>query len=173
MRECGALCVGRALHLGCARRERACPHDAGREAGCGPRGTAGSWRMSWVDTVLVVKSLVGEVDGTCHAAAPPSGSEVGHGLVLLLLMLRVEALLLGAERPGLVQQLARGAAGHLQRLARRPQALVERFDGRVVVGGAERGHVQRRAQPPLPSWPMRGRPRTLRPDSRGIGASPT
>ena len=26
---------------------------------------------------------------------------------------------------------------------------------------------------PLPSWPMLGRPRRLRPDSRGIGASPT
>ena len=37
-----------------------------------------------------------------------SSSEPGHGPVLLLFMVRVEALALGSERPGQVQQLPRG-----------------------------------------------------------------
>jgi len=48
--------------------------------------------------------------------------------MLLLFMIRVEALPLAAERPGLVEQLARGgAARDLQRLAGGAQPVVERL----------------------------------------------
>ncbi len=51
---------------------------------------------------------------------PRSSGQFGQDLVLLLLMIRVEALECAAERPGLVQQLpGGGAAGDLLRLARR------------------------------------------------------
>src|SRR5215210_5362835 len=87
----------------------------------GPRTAASSSRMSVVDTVLFVKPPGRRSSGHLPRSSAPSGCEVGQGFVLLLLMLRVEALLLGAERPGLVQQLARGgAARHLERLASGP-----------------------------------------------------
>ena len=76
------------------------------------------------------------------------GGLVGEGGVVVVVFGRVEALQLAAERPGLVEQLARGgAARDLLRLARRAQALVERLDRRVVARGAEGRHVQRGAQP--------------------------
>src|SRR5215213_2634634 len=91
--------------------------------------------------------LVGGVQGMGRAAAPPSGGEIRQGPVLLLLMIRVEALLLGAERPGEVEQFPRGGtACDFHRLAGRAQALVERPDRGVVAGGAERRHVQRGPQ---------------------------
>ncbi len=69
---------------------------------------------------------------------------------MLLFVVPVEALLLGAERPGEVEQLARGgAARHFHRRARRAQALVEGLDGRVVLRGAEGGHVQCGAETPV------------------------
>src|SRR3954451_11225210 len=99
--------------------------------------------MRQVDTVLVVKppepqSLPGQ----------RSSRELGPGVVLLLFMIRVEALQLAAERPGLVEEFARGgAARDFLRFSCGAQALVEGPDGGVVAGGAERGHVQCRAQP--------------------------
>ena len=82
--------------------------------------------MARGDTVLVVKPpercvRLGMVRrqrlGRTPRAARSSG-EVGHGIVVVVLVLRVEAVLLAAERPGLVQQLpGGGAARDLRRLA--------------------------------------------------------
>jgi len=53
--------------------------------------------------------------------------------VLLLFMIRVEALEFTTERPGLVEQLpGRGAARHLLRFAGRAEPVVEGLDGGVV-----------------------------------------
>jgi len=61
-------------------------------------------------------------------------------------MIRIAALELGAERPGLVHQLPRGGtARDLHWLAGRAQALVEGPDGRIAAGGAAGRHGQRGA----------------------------
>src|SRR4051794_19154064 len=102
--------------------------------------------MAKADTVLVVKP-----PGPRSLFGHWSSRQFGQGLVLLLLISRVEALLLAAERPGLVQQLPRGsAARHLLRLAGRAQPLVEGLDGRVEAGGAQGRHVQGGTQPGVP-----------------------
>src|SRR5215216_1607890 len=75
-----------------------------------------------------------------------SSRAVSLGFVVVFVV-RVEAPLLGAERPGQVQQLPRGGTpGDLGRLPGRAQALMEGLDGRVVAGGAERRHVERGPQ---------------------------
>ncbi len=97
---------------------------------------------------------------------------LGQGFVLLL-MIRVEALELGAERPGLMEQLARGgAAGDLQRLAGGAQPVVERLDRGVVPRGAERRHGQGGPQPGIAVVADAGPTADAAPDSRGIGARP-
>src|SRR3712207_1729310 len=86
-----------------------------------------------------------------------SSSKLGQSFVLLLLVLRIEGFVLGADRPDEVEQLAGGgAARHFRRLAGVAQAPVEGLDRRVVLGRAEGRHVQGGAQPPIAAAPDRG-----------------
>jgi len=66
---------------------------------------------------------------------------------LLLLSRRIEALLLGDQRPGEVEQLAGGGApGDLHRLPGGAQAIVKRLDGGIMACRAQGRHVQGSAE---------------------------
>src|SRR3954447_25381744 len=77
--------------------------------------------------------------------------------MLLLLVSWIEHFALGPDRPGLVEQLARGgAARDLLRLPGVTQASIEGLDGGVVLGRTERRHIERGAEAPIAAVPDAG-----------------